>query len=103
MDEYVHLVYRITRNFPRDEIYGVTSQIRRSSLSVILNYIEGYARLSDGSYKNFLKISYGSLKESKYLLFFSLKENYLNKDEYRETVKLADEIGAMLWSVINAK
>ncbi|MBI4653213.1 four helix bundle protein [Candidatus Kuenenbacteria bacterium] len=38
------MVYKITKKFPKDELYGVTSQIRRSSLSIILNYIEGYAR-----------------------------------------------------------
>ena len=45
MDEYVHLVYKITRSFPREELYGSTSQLRRAALSVVLNYIEGYARL----------------------------------------------------------
>ena len=71
MDEYVHFVYRLTMKFPRDELYGVTSQLRRSALSVILNYIEGYARKRDKVHKNFLEISYGSLQESKYLLDFS--------------------------------
>ncbi|MCF7846364.1 MAG: four helix bundle protein [Candidatus Peribacteraceae bacterium] len=70
MDEYVHFIYAVTRKFPREETYGVTSQIRRSSLSVILNYIEGYARMRDKVHKNFLEISYGSLKESK--IFISL-------------------------------
>ena len=44
MDEYVHFVYKFTKSFPKEELYGVTSQIRRASLSVILNYIEGFAR-----------------------------------------------------------
>lgn len=44
MDEYVHFVYGITKKFSREEIYGVTSQIRRTALSVILNYIEGFTR-----------------------------------------------------------
>lgn len=44
MDEFVHLVYRITRDFPKSELYGSTSQMRRASLSVILNYIEVFAR-----------------------------------------------------------
>ena len=98
MDEYVHFIYAVTRKFPREETYGVTSQIRRSSLSVILNYIEGYARMRDKVHKNFLEISYGSLKESKYLLAFSLVENYLNKFDYDRANELAEEIGAMLWS-----
>ncbi|PJB19449.1 four helix bundle protein, partial [Candidatus Falkowbacteria bacterium CG_4_9_14_3_um_filter_36_9] len=59
---------KITRSFPKDELYGITSQLRRAALSVILNYIEGYARKRDKVYKNFLEISYGSLKEAKYLL-----------------------------------
>jgi four helix bundle protein len=61
MDDYVHLVYRVTRNFPKDEIYGARSQIRRSALSVILNYTEGYARQQKKVLRNFLQISYGSL------------------------------------------
>ncbi len=100
MDKYVHLVYKLSRNFPREEMYGSTSQIRRSSLSVILNYIEGYARNNGKVHKNFLEISYGSLKESKYLLYFSLIEKYISETDYKEAVKLADEIGAMLWSTI---
>jgi four helix bundle protein len=100
MDKYVHLVYKLSRNFPKEEVYGSTSQIRRSSLSVILNYIEGYARNNDKVHKNFLDISYGSLKESKYLLYFSLVEKYISETDYKEASKLADEIGAMLWSTI---
>jgi len=100
MDSYAHLIYRLTRNFPRDELFGVVSQIRRSALSVILNYVEGYARGGEKSHRNFLEISYGSLKESKYLLHFSLVEKYLTEKDYCEAVKLADDIGAMLWGVI---
>lgn len=100
MDEYAHLVYKVTKQFPKDELYGVTSQLRRSALSVILNYIEGYARCRDKVYKNFLEISYGSLKESKYILHFSLVENYLSKDDYEKVIKLAEDIGAMLWGIL---
>lgn len=79
MDEYVHLVYKTSKNFPKEEIYGSTSQLRRSSLSVILNYIEGFARNKKAVKLNFWEISYGSLKESKYLLYFCYTENYLTK------------------------
>lgn len=101
MDEFVHLVYALTRKFPKEELYGVISQLRRAALSIVLNYIEGYARKGDKEHKNFLRISYASLKESKYLLHFSLVEKYLNVDEYRKAIKLADEIGAMLWGTID--
>lgn len=97
MDEYVHLIYRITKNFPKEELYGVTSQLRRAALSIILNYIEGFARQKKAVKKNFWEISYGSLKESKYLLHFALVEEYFNQKEYQKAITLADEIGAMLW------
>lgn len=99
MHKYVKFVYKITKKFPRDKIYGVTSQIRRAAISIILNYIEGYARRRDENcktYQNFLKISYGSLKESKYLLFFSFEEKYINKEEYENGFELTDRIGKML-------
>ena len=100
MDEYAHLVYKATKSFPREELYGIISQLRRSSLSVVLNYIEGYARGRDKVHRNFLEISYGSLKESKYLLDFSLVEKYLSEKDYEAAMKLAEDIGAMLWGII---
>ena len=102
MDEYAHLVYKITKKFPKEELYGVTSQLRRASLSVILNYIEGFARQRKAVKLNFWEVSYGSLKESKYLLYFSFREGYLNEKEYKKAVKLSDEIGAMLWRSIQS-
>lgn len=102
MDKYVHDVYRVTRKFPKEELYGVISQLRRSALSVILNFIEGFARNKKAVKKNFWEISYGSLKESKYLLYFSLKEGYLSEEEYREIANISEEIGAMLWRAISS-
>jgi four helix bundle protein len=101
MNDYVHFTYKLTRNFPREELYGVVSQLRRSSLSVILNYIEGYARIGEATYKNFLKISYGSLHESKYLLEFSAEEQYLSQEDCQKAIAMADRIGAMLWGIIS--
>lgn len=53
MDNYVHYVYDFSEKFPKNEIFGVTSQLRRFALSVILNYIEGYARIKNMVHKNF--------------------------------------------------
>ena len=99
IDTYTHLVYKISKDFPKEEQFGITSQLRRSSLSVALNYIEGYARIRSKVYKNFLQIAYGSLKESSYLIEFSYIEKFIPKKEYEELKALADEIGAMLWSI----
>jgi four helix bundle protein len=103
---YVKYVYKVTKNFPGDELFGVTSQLRRSAMSVILNYVEGYARRKGPNckvYKNFLETSYGSLKESKYLVYFSYTENYLKQLDYTELISQADEIGKMLWSTMNTE
>ena len=102
MDQYAHLVYDVTKKFPKDELYGATSQLRRSALSVILNYIEGFARQKRAVKRNFWEISYGSLKESKYLLHFSLVEKYLGAKDYKEAINLSEEIGAMLWKSIQS-
>lgn len=101
-DEYAHLVYKLTKQFPAEEKFGIISQIRRAALSVILNYIEGYARSKerDKVYKNFIEVAYGSLKESKYLLHFSLIEGFISREEYSTAVKLAEDIGAMLWGIL---
>jgi len=101
MDEYAHFVYRVAKKFPREELYGVVSQIQRAALSVILNYIEGYARRKPLVRLNFLEISYGSLQESKYLLFFAFTEKYLTENDYQNGMNLAEEIGAMLWKEIS--
>lgn len=100
IDGYVHLVYKINKKFPEEELFGITSQLRRSSLSVMLNYIEGYARSKVKVHRNFLEISYGSLKESKYLFYFSYTEKYIGEQDYEELLKLSEEIGAMLWGII---
>lgn len=100
MHEYNKLVYRVTKNFPKEELYGVTSQLRRASLSVILNFIEGYARFKSLVKLNFYEISYGSLKESKYLVYFSHTENYMSGENYQACMNLAEEVGRMLWRIM---
>ena len=102
--EYAHLVYLITRSFPKEELYGLTNQIKRATLSVLLNYIEGYARFRIKVNVNFLEIAYGSLKESVVALEFADEESFITKEEeYKKAIQLADEIGAMLWKTIQNK
>lgn len=101
MDRFVNKVYDYTKNFPKEEMFGLTSQLRRSALSVILNYIEGYARQSKRALRSFLVISYGSLKESKYLIYFSHRRGHLKEKEYKELIDLADKIGGMTWGIIS--
>lgn len=100
IDDYVHMVYRVSKDFPKNELYGVTSQWRRAALSIALNYIEGYARGRKAVHKNFLEISYGSLQESIYLTGFARKEGWIGEKVYQELTSLEREIGAMLWGIL---
>jgi len=100
MDAFVSEVFLISKLFPKEEIYITVAQLKRAALSIILNYIEGYARFKKGNQLNFLEISYGSLKEVKYLLYFSMKQKFLPEQNYRDLMVRLDEIGAMLWTEI---
>lgn len=102
MDGFVHEVFDVAASFPRGEIYITTSQIKRAALSIVLNYTEGYARFKKKNQLNFLEISYGSMKETKYLLYFAQKRNFFSKERYDVMIKQLDEIGAMLWTEIAA-
>lgn len=99
MDQYVNRVYDVSKKFPKNELFGVTSQLRRAALSVPLNYVEGFARQRNAVLKNFLETSYGSLKESRYLINFSFGREYINKTEHDELIALNDRIGRMLWGI----
>ena len=75
-------IYKITSRYPKYEIYGLTSQIRRAAVSVVLNIAEGYGRKSKEEFKRFLKISLGSLYETKTLLELSKDLNYIDNEIY---------------------
>ena len=70
-DEVALLVYRMTTGFPKEEQYGLTSQIRRAAVSVPSNIVEGCARDSQADYLRFLTIAFGSLRELRYQLGLS--------------------------------
>lgn len=100
MNDLAHKVYDITEKFPKTEIFGLTSQLRRAVISIILNYIEGFARKKTLVMKNFYEISYGSLKETKYLLYFSYTRGYVKKEDYDASISLTETIGKMLWGIL---
>jgi four helix bundle protein len=80
-DEVALLVYRVTAGFPREELYGLTSQIRRAAVSVSSNIVEGCARDSQSDYLRFLYIAFGSLRELHYQLSLSKRLGFLcNQD-----------------------
>jgi four helix bundle protein len=96
-DELAYQVYLATRNFPKDEIYGLTSQLRRSALSIPTNIAEGYSRQGQKELKQFVNIALGSLGEARYLLDFSSRMDYLHPKERIILTEIAEEVGRLLW------
>lgn len=92
-------IYERTRNFPKEEIYGLTSQIRRAAVSVPSNIAEGHARGSGTDYRRFLFIAHGSLAETETQLILSQRLGYLKTDEADPLLSLAVEISKMLRSL----
>ena len=76
-DEVVMLVYRTTTGFPKEELFGLTSQIRRAAVSVPSHIVEGCARDSEAEYLRFLNIAFGSLRELHYQLNLSKRLGFL--------------------------
>lgn len=95
-------IYIVTKGFPADEIFGVTSQIRRAAVSVVLNIAEGSGRKSKKEFKHFLSMSYGSLCETTTLLRLSLGLNYIDEVKYKALYSDADGIGRMITGLSNS-
>jgi len=95
-------IYLLTRAFPREEIYGLTSQLRRSSSSVPANIAEGYGRDSRGAYVQLPKVAQGSLKEVETHLLLTTRVGLTTPTESEPLLAKADEIGRMLRSLIRS-
>jgi four helix bundle protein len=80
-DDLIVAVYEGTRSFPREEIYGLTSQLRRAAYSVPANIVEGSSRESKKDYLHFLYIARGSLSETQYFIHLSRRLGYLPSEE----------------------
>lgn len=101
IDAFVSFSYDITESFPKSELYGTVSQFRRAAMSIMLNYVEGYARRRDKVKLNFYEKSHGSSQESKYLLYFAFKRHWIDEKKYLHGLDMINEIGKMLWSTID--
>ncbi len=89
-DERVLTVYKITKQFPRSEQFGLTAQLHRAALSVPTNIVEGCARKSKTEYLNFLNIAFGSLRELGYLLELSFKLELISEKPWAHLRELYD-------------
>jgi four helix bundle protein len=89
-------IYRTTNNFPKSELYGLTSQIRRCCVSIPSNIAEGHLRGHKAEYKQFLHIAYGSSAELETQLLIALRIGYLKDVDYKELNSLLVEVMRML-------
>jgi four helix bundle protein len=95
-------VYRLTQEFPREEIYGLTSQIRRSAVSLPSNIAEGHGRLNTGEYRQFLGIARGSNCELQTQLEIARALKFGNSKSLDEAEGLSHEVGKMLYATLES-
>jgi len=93
-------IYRLTRAFPKEEIFGITAQLRRAASSVPANIVEGSARSSDPDFSRFLNIALGSLNELDYFLMLSRDLSYLDNKCHLQLQESIDHLRKMMISMI---
>ena len=94
--DFVVRIYKMTETFPREEKFGLTSQIRRAAVSVPANFAEGAARLSSKEFNYFLSIAQGSVRELATEILIARKLGYLNEQTYRIDDDELASIGRMI-------
>ena len=92
-------VYKLTKSFPKDEVYGLTSQMRRCAVSIPSNIAEGYGRNSTSDYVRFLRIATGSLYELQTQMEISSKLEYLKRADFDRLYESSREVERMLSSL----
>jgi len=100
--ELVVEIYEITKHFPREEMYGLTSQIRRAAVSVPANISEGAARNYSREFIRFLRIAQASLSEVETLMEISLKLTYLDENKFKSIQGRIFKVNAQLSGLIKA-
>ena len=92
-------IYKITTSFPKEETYGITSQIRRSCASIPTNISEGCGRNSEKEFNQFLNIALGSACETEYLLILSKDLNYINSEIFNELENTINNIKSKIYKL----
>ena len=100
--QWVLLIYKLTEKFPKQEIFGLVSQMRRAAVSVAANMAEGYAAGGKGQFGRYLDIAQGSLAEVEYYLILALDLKYITQAEYEQNESLRAEIGFLLHRLIES-
>ena len=101
-DGLVIAVYKVTACFPREEMFGMTSQLRRAAVSIASNIVEGCARHSEADYLRFLDMAYGSAREVEYQLSLAHRLGFLPEEVHRSLAEQAIETSKVLNGLIRS-
>jgi four helix bundle protein len=101
-DDLAILTYCVTRAFPKSELFGLTSQMRRGAVSVASNIVEGCARRTEADYLHFLDIAYGCAKELQYQGSLAFRLGYLKEAAYDRFATLCEEAARTLNGLLNS-
>ena len=100
--DLVEEIYKTTRGFPKDELYGLTSQLRRATVSVPSNIAEGQGRLTPGEFKQFLGHARGSLLETETQVALAGRLHYITPEDMSRLLRLSAEVGRILNGLIGS-
>ena len=101
-DGLVLLIYRITNGFPKSEVYGLTSQMRRAAVSIPSNIVEGCARESEAEYLRFLEIAFGSLRELHYQFSLATRLGYVLEPDVTSGNEVIEEASKVLSALLRS-
>lgn len=101
-DQVVMRVYACTASFPREELFGLTSQVRRAALSAASNIVEGCSRTTTADYVRYLEMAYGSAREANYQLSVAHRLGFLPNPGYQEVSSLSEESCKVLNALIRS-
>lgn len=99
--DLVDQVYRVTRQFPAEEKFGLTNQLRRAAVSIPSNIAEGQGRRSSAEMARFLLIAHGSLREVETQITIAARQTYLSTQEEANLLNLAGEVGRLIQGLVN--
>ncbi|HTL29666.1 MAG TPA: four helix bundle protein [Tepidisphaeraceae bacterium] len=100
--DLVEMIYQITRGFPKDELYGLVSQMRRAALSIPCNIAEGQGRGGKVEFARFLRMAYGSLREIETQLLIAHRLTYTQLNTRDNALALTSEVGRLLNGLMNS-
>ena len=100
--DLVDAIYQATRTFPKEELYGLTNQIRRASVSIPSNIAEGQGRRTQAEFLHFLSIAHGSVRELETQISIARRQSYMTIEQEQAILKLAGEAGRLIRGLMNS-